>query len=95
MRTPADTLSETFTYPMRDTAGATDIAQLTITLQEPTTRRWQSMTAHSAGRRSSFRPAPGAIRPATCCPTTGTSIPATASRSPAYVPAPSFPAATR
>ncbi|WP_287655336.1 VCBS domain-containing protein [Accumulibacter sp.] len=33
LRTPADTLSETFTYTMRDTAGATDIAQLTITLQ--------------------------------------------------------------
>ncbi|WP_287666394.1 VCBS domain-containing protein [Accumulibacter sp.] len=33
LRTPADTLSETFTYTMRDTAGATDIAQLTITIQ--------------------------------------------------------------
>ena len=33
LRTSADTLTEVFTYRMRDTAGATDIAQLTITIR--------------------------------------------------------------
>ena len=33
LRTTANTLSETFTYTMRDAAGATDVAQLTITIQ--------------------------------------------------------------
>ncbi len=33
LRTTANTLSETFTYSMRDTAGATDIAQLRITIR--------------------------------------------------------------
>lgn len=33
LRTTANTLSETFTYTMRDTAGATDVAQLVITIQ--------------------------------------------------------------
>nr|WP_287697176.1 VCBS domain-containing protein [Accumulibacter sp.] len=33
LRTPADTLSETFTYTLRDAAGATDVAQLTITIR--------------------------------------------------------------
>ena len=33
LRTPAETLSETFTYSMRDAAGASDVAQLTITIR--------------------------------------------------------------
>jgi VCBS repeat-containing protein len=33
LRTAGDTLSETFTYTLRDAAGATDVAQLTITIR--------------------------------------------------------------
>ena len=33
LRTPAETLNETFTYTMRDAAGASDVAQLTITIR--------------------------------------------------------------
>ncbi len=57
-----DSLVETFTYRMHDTAGATSIAQLTITIEAATTLRWPTTTSTTPWPTSTA--AAGAILPA-------------------------------
>ena len=75
LRTSGNTLTDTFTYTVSDTYGATDQAAIIVTIQgsnDTPVRR--TMPARRSRRAASPTPRRAAMRPATCWPTTAMSM---------------------